>query len=229
MEIQAPLAAVIDWVLRFNKLPDIFVISNLGLSYGLRKNEKARLRRSKGLPQSIIDFVQETNGLFFEWQSVATINGKPIQVGAVQIQDFSSIFSPWKGIIDFGSKEPADAWRKSFKIIDFIFGAEKCVGFYYDERNDNQLYYYPFEGLPLALGVDFPGYLAPGYLALLAHSMAGEHWHRVLLELSSTPDDETYTPQSAEAKAYVAGMTSVVPGFNLDNLVKCYAQVRLRN
>jgi hypothetical protein len=185
----------------------------------------AKLAHPAWVPPVMQQFAGDVNGYTLLWR----LEGQPQAVGSFDLYDLESTYnSSGRGVFYFEEWEDAQVARmKPFKAVDF-FTSEACVGLYYDERADPELYFYDFEGEPAPLGIDIAG-----YLQLLTLSLGFYYWQLLVVELARPDSPRPYVPardvhRNPDVLKFVDTMPQLYPAFSLEAFVALYDQVRLR-
>jgi hypothetical protein len=189
----------------------------------------AQIPGATWIPKVMLQCAAVSNGWVLAWESVAqhkpVVFGKragaprdyPVLDGRIEILPLQEIYGDWTGIIDFDfMDEPSHEWRKTFKVVDWIYGAEECVGIFHDNRRDSQLYYCNLEDEPEPLDIDLPG-----YLTLAQHTLAGRGWQDVVRALSGAFEAEEAIQE------YSAKMWNVFGDFDIRKTTELYSELRL--
>lgn len=175
------------------------------------KKAAKQLTESK-TPQELLCLHGEMDGLTVLWTS----EDDPEILGAVKILPASEIFQDWEEVVYFDFT-PEDDRIRYFRPIDF-FADECSVGAYFNEPDttqvDTSVYLYRFEGEPVNLCLNMPG-----YLKMLVASKGFLYWQYAVLELL----DGEENPTSQKFKQW---MPQLFEDFSWDSYVSLYSEVR---
>jgi hypothetical protein len=161
------------------------------------------------VPPAMTAFYQSVRSLEIHW-TPKNEEELPFVFGRIRILPIEQVFSDWEGIVWF---EGVNNRMSNFKIVDF-FQDEACVGFFQDEGENPNMYFYNFHGMPHNLHVKFDA-----YIQLLFKSYGFAYWQLMVLALISGKE-------SIESEDFRKYMPILFEGFVVDDFIALFETVR---